>query len=96
MATPSNSTKFAVLKLLSSGQITFSEAARQCGESTQLIMYWAKAAGIDMKKARQARVDELWQQALAEIDVQTALDNTKYVTITVGDEKYLALHCGNQ
>jgi hypothetical protein len=70
VTTTKDNTKQAVLKLLSSGRITFAEASRLSGESRQLVYHWARAAGISIdgvNAARERHLDFLWTQTLAEV-----------------------------
>jgi MerR HTH family regulatory protein len=64
-ATNPDSTKTAVLKLLSEGKMTLSEVARLSGESKQRIDYWARQAKISPPEAREAHLAALWNAAIA-------------------------------
>lgn len=55
-----DTTKQAVLQLLSRGLVTHGEAARLSGKSRQLIRFWAK----DLPEVRSEYLKAHWQAAL--------------------------------
>ena len=71
MSTPTNTTKERVIKLLSRGLARPIEAARLSGESRQTCEFWAKAAKLDTKAARETFLTQAWAETL---DPPTAFD----------------------
>jgi hypothetical protein len=59
--TKNDTTKAAVLSLLSRGLITKSEAALLAGVSKQLVQHWSR--DIDCHKARSAYMAAIWSKA---------------------------------
>jgi hypothetical protein len=60
--TDKDSTRATVLKLLRTGNVTITEAARLSGESAQLVTYWARTAGLDVAASREARLARIWER----------------------------------
>jgi transposase-like protein len=55
----------AALALLRTGKATHAELARLLGCSRQLIRFWAKTAGIDAPRARDAYVAQAYTEAIS-------------------------------
>lgn len=65
------------MALLARGMVTPAEAARLGKVSRQLVRHWLKAAGIDWRKAWQARQAAIWHQEIAKLNGQRLRAATK-------------------
>jgi hypothetical protein len=57
----SDGTRRVVIEILAEGLATQSEVARLAGIDRQLVRHWAMRAGINVSKARGARLREIWR-----------------------------------
>lgn len=63
-STKDDAARQAAVAMLAEGSASLSEAARLAGVDRQLVLYWAKTAKINWRKARNSYLVKAWRRAL--------------------------------